>query len=138
MAHFQGFDDRNNGAGQTGSLIGIVTGIGSYLGLETLWWTAGFGPWSWSNPDLKSATIHAFFLYLIHPIFPNHIGDINHGQTWFEFHDWLVRGGANDSFFAAFWVPLTLAILIGILTAWLVVRAINRQGKNYRRGSRIV
>ncbi|AKS22740.1 MAG: Hypothetical protein C75L2_00030088 [Leptospirillum sp. Group II 'C75'] len=138
MNNIQGFDQQNNDAGTAGILAGIVIGIGSYLGLETLWWKAGFGPWNWSTSDLKSATIHAYFLCLIHRFFPNHVSDLNGGQTWFEFRNWLISNHLNDAFFASFWIPLTVGILAGILTAWFVTRAINRQGKNYRRGSRIV
>ena len=137
MSHFQGFDHQNNGAGTAGILAGIMTGVGTFLGSEWAWWKAGFGPWPWVNPDGKSATIHAYFLYLIHSVFPNHVSDLNDGQTWGEFHYWLISHHLNDSFFASFWIPLTLGILAGLLTAWFVFRSVNRPRAGYIRGSRI-
>ena len=137
MGEFQGLDNRNNDSGIAGLLSGIVSGIGTFLGAEWLWWKGGFGPWNWLNPGGKSATIHAYFLYAIHRFFPDHVSDLNHGQTWFEFRDWLISNHINDAFFASFWIPLSLGILAGFATAWFVVRAINRQRKSYLRGSRI-
>ena len=137
MGESQGFDNRNNDSGIAGLLSGIVAGTGTFLGTEWLWWKGGFGPWNWINPGGKSATIHAYFLYSIHRFFPDHVSDLNHGQTWFEFRDWLISNHINDSFFASFWIPLSLGILAGLVTAWFVVRAFNRQRKSYLRGSRI-
>lgn len=140
MAEFQGVDNRNNDAGLAGLLVGIVSGTGTFIGLENVWWRMGWGPWNWSGPYGKSATIHAYFLYFlysIHRFFPNHVSDLNNGQTWFEFSNWLISNHLNDSFFASFWIPLAVGILVGLVSAWLVVRAINRQRKNYLRGSRI-
>ena len=137
MANIQGSDNRNNDAGLAGLLVGIVSGTGTFIGLENVWWRMGWGPWNWLNPGGKSATIHAYFLYAIHHFFPNHVSDLNNGQTWFEFRNWLISNHLNDAFFASFWVPLVLGILVGLATAWLVLRASNRQRKNFLRGSRI-
>ena len=137
MSEGEEFGNRNSNAGMVGFLTGILAGAGTYLGSEWAWWKAGFGPWNWLNPGGKSATIHAYFLYSIHCFFPDHVSDLNHGQTWFEFRDWLISNHINDSFFASFWIPLSLGILAGLVTAWFVVRAFNRQRKNYLRGSRI-
>ena len=137
MAEFQGVDNRNNDAGLAGFLVGIVSGTGTFIGLENVWWRLGWGPWDWSDPQGKSATIHAYFLYLIHRVFPDHVSDLNNGQTWFDFHAWLISNHLNDSFFASFWIPLSVGILTGLAMAWFVVRSINRQRKSYLRGSRI-
>ena len=138
MAEFQGLDNRNNDAGIAGVLLGSVCGTGTFIGVENVWWRMGWGPWEWRpGSGGKSSTIHAYFLYSIHHIFPNHVSDLNHGQTWFEFHAWLISNHINDAFFASFWVPLVLGILVGLASAWFVVRAINRQRKSFLRGSRI-
>ena len=137
MAEFQGLEKQNNDAGLAGLLVGIVSGTGTFIGLENVCWRMGWGPWNWSGPEGQWATIHAYFLYVIHHFFPNHVSDLNNGQTWFEFRNWLISNHINDAFFASFWVPLVLGILVGLATAWLVVRASNRQRKNYLRGSRI-
>jgi hypothetical protein len=137
MAEFQGLEKQNNDAGLAGLLVGIVSGTGTFIGLENVCWRMGWGPWNWSGPEGQWATIHAYFLYAIHHFFPNHVSDLNNGQTWFEFRNWLISNHINDAFFASFWVPLVLGILVGLATAWLVVRASNRQRKNYLRGSRI-
>ena len=136
MAEFQGLENQNNDAGIAGVLLGSVCGIGTFIGVENVWWRMGWGPWPWANPVEKSSTIHAYFLYSIHRFFPNHVSDLNNGQTWFEFRAWLISNHINDSFFASFWVPLSLGILAGLATAWFVVRASNRQRKNFLRGSR--
>ena len=137
MAEFQGLENQNNDAWLAGLLVGIVSGSGTFIGLENVWWRIGWGPWTWLDSGGKSATIHAYFLYSIHRFFPNHVSDLNNGQTWFDFHDWLISNHHNDSFFASFWIPLTVGILVALATAWFVVRAINRQRKSYLRGSRI-
>ena len=137
MAEFQGLDNRNNGAGIAGFLLGSVVGVGTFIGAEWAWWSMGLGPWNWAASGGKSATIHAYFLYAIHRLFPKHVSDLNHGQTWFEFRNWLISNHLNDSFFASFWIPLAVGILVGLATAWFGVRAINRQRKSYLRGSRI-
>ena len=137
MSEGEEFGNRNSNAGMVGFLTGILAGAGTYLGSEWAWWKGGFGPWTWNSPDGKPGTIHAYFLYLIHSVFPNHVSDLNGGQTWGEFRYWLISHHLNDSFFASFWVPLTLSFLTGLVTAWFVVRTINRQRKSYLRGSRI-
>jgi|ACXJ01.1.fsa_nt_gi hypothetical protein len=141
MGEFRGFDNQNNDAGMAGLLAGLLAGVGTYLGSEWAWWKAGFGPWTWDRPEGKPDTIHSYFLYAVHPIFPAHVSDLSDRRlgsaTWSEFRNRLIYNHINDSFFSSFWVPLTLGILAGLATAWIVVRAINRQRKSYLRGSRI-
>lgn len=133
MAEFQGFDNQNNGAGTAGLLSGIVLGIGTFLFGIREWWKWGWGAWSWADPEGKSDTIHAYWLAFWGHLIPTYKGDFG---TWWLFSTWLHNHHKYDSFVASFWVPFIIGSSVGILTAWFVVRASNRQRKNFLRGSR--
>ena len=133
MNDFQGFDNRNNGAGIAGLLVGITTGAGTFLLGVREWWVWGWGPWSWSYPQGKSATIHAYWLALVGHVNPSYKGDLG---TWGSFEAGLRGSHQYDAFVASFWVPFLIGASIGLLAAWLVVRASNRKGAAYLRGGR--
>lgn len=130
MAEFRGFDNQNNGAGTAGILAGFVVGTGTFLLVVREWWEWGWGPGHWSRSDI----FHTYWLAFWGHLNPSYRGDLG---TWGSFEAWLRAHHQYDSFVASFWVPFLAGSMVGILTAWLVVRAFNRQRKSYLRGSRI-
>jgi hypothetical protein len=131
MNNIQGFDQRNNDAGTVGILAGIVAGAGTFLLGIREWWGWGWGPGNWSRADIFHAYWLAFFGYL----FPSYKSDLG---TWFSLEAWLRSRHQYDAFVASFWIPFIVSGIVGFVVGLLVSQAINRQGKNYRRGSRIV
>lgn len=137
MNNFQGFDNQNNGAKITGTLAGTLTGIGTFIGFENVWWRLGWGPWAWSVPSGSSATLHAYWLAIAGHIYPTYKGDFKNHPTWFSFESWLRNVHQYDAFMASFWIPLIVSIIAGILVGVRVVRAINRKDAAYVRGGQI-
>lgn len=130
MNDFQGFDNRNNGAGIAGTLAGVLSGLGTFIGLESLWWRMGWGPGNWNRSDI----FHSYWLAFIGHVNPSYKGDLG---TWISFENWLRARHQYDAFMAAFWVPFLVGTMIGLVTAWFVVRTVNKSGASYVRGSRI-
>ena len=130
MNNFQSFDDRNNGAGIAGSLVGSLAGAGIFLLVLREWWAWGWGPGHWN----RSAILHAYWLAFWGNLNPAYEGDYG---TWGALKLRLLSHHVFDSFVASFWIPFLMGTSVGILTSWLVVRAINRKGPAYVRGSRI-
>ncbi len=131
MSHFQGFDNQNNEAKTAGLLTGIVLGSVTFLLGVREWWSWGWGPGNWSRSDI----LHAYWLAFWGNLNPSYVGDLG---SWGNLKSWLLDHHAFDSFVASFWVPVIVGATIGILTAWFVIRAINKQKKGYIRGSRII
>ena len=133
MNDFQGFDDRNNGAGITGALAGILAGTGTFLLGVREWWTWGWGPWDWSGSAGKSDTIHSYWLAFFGHLKPAYKGDLG---TWGSFESWLRNRHQYDAFVASFWVPFLVGSMLGLLVGFWVFRSMNRKGAAYLRGGR--
>lgn len=131
MNNFQGFDDRNNGAGIAGFLAGISSGIGTFLLGVREWWAWGWGPGNWSRSDI----LHAYWLAFWSHLHPPYKGDLG---TWGSFEAYLRAHRQYDAFVASFWVPFLAGSGVGLLVAWFVVRIANRKNRAaFIRGSRV-
>ena len=133
MNNFQGFDDQKNEAGIVGLLAGSLSGIGTYIGSEWAWWSMGLGPWAWSGPSGRSATVHAYWLVIVGHLKASYEGDWG---TWFSFESLLRNRHQYDAFVASFWIPLIVSVTFGILIGVRVAGAMNRKGASYLRGGK--
>ena len=131
MSHFQGFDDRKNGAGILGLLAGLLAGAGTVLLEVREWWAWGWGPGNWSRSDI----LHSYWLAFFGHLNPSYKGDLG---TWGSFEGYLRSHHQYDAFVASFWVPFLVGSVVGILTGLWVFRLVNKKGGTYIRGSRIV
>ena len=130
MSYFRGFDEQENGAGILGALAGLLSGGAVFLLAEREWWAWGWGPGNWS----RSVILHAWWLAFMGHVNPSYMGDLG---SWPHLSAWLRSHHQYDAFVASFWVPFLIGTSVGILAAWFLVRAVNRRGPAYVRGSRI-
>lgn len=130
MNNFQGFDAKDDGALLAAVLMGCLTGGGVFLLVLSEWWAWGWGPGLWSRSDIA----RAYWLSFVGHLFPSYKGDMG---TWSALREWLHSHHQYDAFVASFWIPFMIGLSVGSLTAWLVVRAVNRRVPAYIRGARI-
>lgn len=130
MNQFSGFDEQNNGSGIFGILAGMAAGTGLFLLGAREWWAWGWGPGNWSRSEI----LHAYWLAFWGSLNPSYEGDLG---TWSSLRRGLLSHHEYDAFVASFWGPFLLGSIVGLLTGFLVVKALGKKDPAYIRGSRI-
>ena len=129
MNHFQGFDDRKNGAGILGLLAGVLVGVGTVLLEVREWWAWGWGPGDWSRADI----LHAYWLAFFGHLNPSYEGDLG---TWGAFEAYLRSHHQYDAFVASFWVPFLVGTMVGLLVGFWIFKSMNKKPPAFIRGGR--